>query len=231
MSSTKPTNHEIQERIHLEKILKSEAGLNSTQAERYIHLMEEYDWSPSFPYVGNKIGLNDWSGKQILPAEFDEIVLNQLHEDFYFKQHICVKLNNKYGIIRLEKEGYVWIKDGIYDEVRIPNKLEGIIATRQDKIWQISDLSTNEEVISGAFSEVSNYNGELFLNGIAFFRIGDLYGVVDEHGLSTELKFNEINTHSTEGLVEVRLGDQWGYIDNAGNFTLSADDAFFCYNP
>jgi hypothetical protein len=72
------------------------------------------------------------------------------------------------------------------------------------------------------------HNGFLFMNGIGLYKKDGRWGILNDAGEYTEALFDEVE-EDIEGPVKVKLGEQWGFVQEDGTLSEEEDDAYFWF--
>lgn len=190
---------------------------NKLQSEIYQYL-ETYNWSDVVFEENGKQGLKDCSGKVIAQAIYDEIIPR---EHCFTNVHIPACINGKWGLIppnadiNIYKEGFVYddieafwgdfLWGGVYKVVF--NKLVGLINGK------------GRELMPCVADEVYPFS-----NGMALVVKDGKYGFLTDDYDYIEPVYDEIDFPELGDYYNVRLGEQWGCVDNNKQFTLGEDE-------
>lgn len=200
-----------------------------------------------------KYGLIDLNGKELLPAEYDEItVLDGIENSIIVKKDGKVGLVNDNGSLIAEvkykeiknlgdtyKEGYITINEqGKYGLVSATKKQ--ILENKYDEISQIylkeyylikengaQKLinSKGETIIENGFDDIKSVTTE----GVIFTK-NNLYGEMDTTGqITIEPKYQDLK-EAKDGIYIAKQNDKYGIIDNMENIELSFEYTGIVYN-
>ena len=187
-----------------------------------------------------KYGLIDLNGKELLSAEYDEIIpLKGIKNSIIIKKDEKIGLVNDNGSIIVElkykeiknlgdtyKNGYITVnEEGKYGVVSTTKK--EILESKYDEISQIylNDYylvkeegvqkiikSTGEAIIENGFDEIKYPTTK----GVIFVKNG-LYGEMNEDGETViEAKYQDLK-EAEKGTYIAKQNDKYGIIDSAGN--------------
>lgn len=187
-----------------------------------------------------KYGLIDFNGKQLLPAEYDEIaVLNGIENSILIKKDGKIGLANDSGSIIIEpqyaeiknlgdtyKNGYITVsEDGKYGVISTTKKQ--ILENKYDEIAQIylgeyyivkesgkQKLidSKGNTIVENGFDEIKSATQK----GIIFVK-ENLYGEMNTSGeITIEAKYQDLK-EAKEGIYIAKQNEKYGIIDQAQN--------------
>jgi len=179
-----------------------------------------------------KVGLKSYDGEIILPAEYDAIpeVYNDYLEDSEFDfVNLCspVIVNGKYGLVDKEPQTNSdnrWIAECIYDRIfRVFNLIEAVyVCEKNGKKGLLSMTDAYHELVSCYYDEVYAPIG---FNGTILFSIGRHYYLYYNR-IITKRYYDEIKLEKYQP-VRVKDGQIWYYLDEDGNTTTDAEQAWF----
>ena len=200
-----------------------------------------------------KYGLIDFNGKELVPAEYEEItLLSGIDNSILIKKDGKVGLVNDNGSIIIEpnykeiknlgntyKEGYITInEDNKYGVISATKKQ--ILENKFDEISQIylKDYylvkengtqklidSKQNTIITEGFDEIKSATS----NGVIFVKNG-LYGEMNESGEAIiEAKYQELSEVKS-GIYIAKLNDKYGIIDFVGNEKIPFNYTWITYN-
>lgn len=200
-----------------------------------------------------KYGLIDFNGKELLPAEYDEItVLDGIENSILIKKDGKVGLVNDNGGIIVEakyaeiknlgntyKNGYITVsEDGKYGVISTTKKQ--ILENKYDEIAQIylreyylvkeggkQKLidSKGNTIIENGFDEIKSATS----NGVIFVK-DNLYGELNTSGeITIEAKYQDLK-EATNGTYIAKQNDKYGIIDQAQNINLEFNYTGITYN-
>jgi len=191
--------------------------------EKELDFINSYDWSPIVYEENGKYGLKNCIGEQLTDAKYDDFRLLSAH-DLKIGARTVASIGKSEGIIILDGKGE-WLVEPNYDYISYPNSIVGLF---KDKKCGVMNLETKEWILPMEYDSISIENGFLFCNGIAFFDKNGKHGILNEDGKCTEAIFDEIE-YDIEGSVRVRFGEEWGFVNEDGEFTLDEDESYFYY--
>lgn len=200
-----------------------------------------------------KYGLIDLNGKEILPAEYDEItVLEGIENSIIIKKDGLVGIVNDNGSIIAEpaysqiknlgntyKNGYIIIdqqgKYGLISATKkqiLENKYEEIAQIYLDNYYLVKENgvqklvdSKGNTIIENGFDEIKSVTS----NGVIFVKDG-LYGEMNTSGeITIEAKYQYLK-ETKDGTYIARLNDKFGIIDNLQNISLEFNYTGLTYN-
>ncbi len=200
-----------------------------------------------------KYGLVDLNGKEILPAEYDEItVLEGIENSIIIKKGGLVGLANDNGNILVDvtysqiknigntyKNGYITIdqqgKYGLISATKkqiLENKYEEIAQIYLDNYYLVKENgvqklvdSKGNTIIENGFDEIKSVTS----NGIIFVKDG-LYGEMNTSGeITIEAKYQYLK-ETKDGTYIAKLNDKFGVIDNLQNISLEFNYTGLTYN-
>lgn len=206
-----------------------EKQLNENYSEiandRYLEIMNNYNWSAELFEQNGKYGLKNWDGSLLLPAEFEDF--RMMSSEFNKSgDRIIAQVEGKEGIALMNGNDWAWVIKPEFDYISYPNS---IVAVNKDGLWGIYDTSSGEYLVNPDLEEVFLHGGGfLFVNGIGIFRKGDKYGVINENLNISELDFDEVSM-DYDGLLRVRQYDKWGYVNEDGKFEEDEDLAYWVW--
>ena len=200
-----------------------------------------------------KYGLIDLNGKELLPAEYDEItVLDGIENSIIIKKGGKVGLVNDAGSMIVDvnyqeikkigdtyKDGYITINEqGKYGLVSATKKQ--ILENQYDEILQISLKecylvkengkqklinSKGETIIENGFDEIKSTT----TNGVIFTK-NNLYGEMNTSGeITLETEYQDLK-EAKDGIYIAKQNDKYGIIDNVGNVQIPYEYEGITYN-
>ena len=200
-----------------------------------------------------KYGLIDLNGKELLPAEYDEITaLDGMENSIVVKKDDKVGLVNDNGSIIIEakykeikplgetyKEGYITIdeqgKYGVISATKreiLENKYDEISSIYLKEYYLVKENDTKkivnsngETIIEKGFDDVKSAT----TNGIIFTK-NNLYGEMNINGeITLEAKYQDLK-EAKEGSYIAKQNDKYGVIDNVGNEQIPFEYEGITYN-
>ena len=200
-----------------------------------------------------KYGLIDFNGKELLPAEYDEItVLDGIENSIIIKKDGKLGLVNDNGSIIVEveykeikslgntyKDGYITINEdgkyGVisttkkqilenrYDEIA-QNYLEEYYLVKEEGKQKLIDSKGNS-IIENGFDDIKSVT----TNGVIFIK-DNLFGEMDISGeITIEAKYQELK-EAKEGIYIAKQNDKYGIIDQEQNAKLEFNYTGITYN-
>lgn len=226
-----------------------------------IEALENVDENENVWYEGKilkiekngKYGLIDFNGKQVLPAEYDEIVtLEGIENSILIKKDGKVGLVNDNGGIIAEakykeiknlgetyKNGYITInEDGKYGVISatkkqiLENKYDEIAQTYLEEYYLVKESgnqklidSKGNIVIEKGFDDIKSKT----LNGVIFIQ-DNLYGEMNLSGETTiEAKYQYLE-EAKKGIYIAKQNDKYGIINQEQNPELEFNYTGITYN-
>jgi len=216
----KASKADFEKRTELKEMVNNDKILN----EEYIEFLNKFDWSPERFEENGKVGLKTSYGKILVPAIVDDLDVFSGWGDEV--PAVVAYLNGKAGVIKGDGTGE-WIIKSSYDEIGFPNSITFV---GNGNKYGIINIYTEEIIVPIECDIIYNSQGIIFDSGYSVFKKGEKYGILSEDGILTETIFDEVEGGGIGDIVKVRLGNEWGYIDEKGKFTLDEDDAYFFYD-
>ena len=200
-----------------------------------------------------KYGLIDLNGKELLPAEYDEIIgLNGIENSILIKKDDKYGLVNDTGSVIIEpnykeiknlgetyREGYITIDENDKYGVIGATKMK-LLDNKYDNIEQVY-LSDYYLVTENGERKVINSSGETILNS-GFDQISSktedgfiyvfqgLYGEINTTGeVQIEPTYQDLK-QVKNGVYIAKNNDRYGIIDNEGNTMIPFDYTLITYN-
>ena len=200
-----------------------------------------------------KYGLIDLNGKELLPAEYDEIIgLNGIENSILIKKDDKYGLVNDTGSVIIEpnykeiknlgetyREGYITIDENDKYGVIGATKMK-LLDNKYDNIEQVY-LSDYYLVTENGERKVINSSGETILNsgfdqissktedGFIYVSQG-LYGEINTTGeVQIEPTYQDLK-QVKNGVYIAKNNDRYGIIDNEGNTMIPFDYTLITYN-
>ncbi len=175
-------------------------------------IMESYDWSDQEIEANGKLGLADCFGEVLIPAEFDE---TWFRANYFVTREkpIACKKGDKWGMVLPDGKGTI-VTDFLYDNIFLGEYYSFwnfIIVAREGKYGFI-DIKGNS-LTPIELDEI--YQPE---NNMGQVRKGEKYGIIYGNGDYIEPVYDEIRFSDLENHFQVKLNNQWGYIDQSKNF-------------
>jgi hypothetical protein len=193
--------------------------------DRFLEIMNNYNWSPELFEENGKYGLKNWDGSLLLPAQFDDfrMMSSALHNA---GDRILAIIDGKEGIALMNGTDWAWVIKPDFDFISYPNS---IVAVKKEALWGIYDTSSGEYLVNPDLDDIFIHGGGfLFVNGIGILRKGDKFGVINDNGDISQLDFDEVSI-DFDGLLRVRQGDKWGYVNEAGTFEEDEELAYWAW--
>ena len=200
-----------------------------------------------------KYGLIDFNGKELIPAEYDEIALLEgISNSFIIKKDGKVGLANDNGNIIIDakyaeiknlgdtyKNGYITIdqngKYGVTSTTKkqiLENKyeeiaqiyLEDYYLVKEDGKQKLIDSKGNA-ILQDGFDEIKSVTS----NGIIFIK-DNLYGEINKSGeISIQAKYQDLK-EAEKGIYIAKQNDKYGIIDQSGAEKLPFKYTGITYN-
>lgn len=190
-------------------------------SELLFKLLQEYDFDIAIFESNGKYGLKNWDGSILATPIYDDFTMFA-HHDLSLGSKIVAYSGDKCGIIQMgDKEQ--WILEPKYDYIGFPKNLVNVYSERKAGVY---DLVKNDWLIPVELDELSDNNGVMFSNGIAFYSKEGKQGVLLSTGEHTGAKYDEID-YSIDEYLKVRIGNKWGYIGEVGELVDDIDEAYF----
>jgi WG repeat protein len=157
---------------------------------------------------GEKWGLVDNAGKQLLPCKFDEL---GFLKDTGNKVLRVFKKEEKYGLIDTLGRLAVSVQ---YEGIGFFS--EGLLAVKRNGYWGFVDPN-GREVVPCRFDEV-----KVFSEGLATARLGSKWGYIDKNGnVELDFVFSKAGNFNN-GLAPAKGdGPHYGYIGREGNWAIA----------
>lgn len=156
---------------------------------------------------GDKWGMVDSKGKQLLPCRYDEL---GFLENTGNKVLRVFKKEEKYGLI--DTLGQLAV--GVHYE-SIGSFSEGRLAVKRNNVWGFVD-ENGREVVPCRFDEVGTFS-----EGRAAARLGSKWGYIDRNGtVELDFQFSKAGEFSNGVAPAKREGPNFGYIDRQGNWAI-----------
>jgi hypothetical protein len=187
-----------------------------------IGFLNEYDFGITIFEVAGNYGIKNCIDEILVSAKFEHLYT------FSFKEYkegdlLAVMFGKKWGMIRIGDENK-WVLEPVYDYIGFPN---AITFVKKDNKYGVINLNWMEFIIPIGLDFVTSENGLMFCNGISTYGKGGKEGVIMDNGEFTEAIFDEIEVPEMGQLIQVRIGEEWGGIDNKGLFTDDLDEAYY----
>lgn len=173
----------------------------------------------------NKYGIKDINGEIIIPAAFDNYLLLSSHT-LQKGDRVVTELNGKYGVLEADGTGKNWLLEPEYDYIGYPNSITYVVKKGEISIYSFTEKKFIEEGID-SLSVIKE--GFPFVNDICIYKKNDKYGVLRIDGKNTGAIFDFFEDKGWEGLVKVKFNNEWGFINENGNFTTDETEAAFNY--
>ena len=200
-----------------------------------------------------KYGLIDFNGKELVPAEYEEItLLAAIDNSILIKKAGKVGLVNDNGSIIIEpnykeiknlgntyKEGYITINEdnkyGVISATKkqiLENKFDEIAQIYLKDYYLVKENGTQKlidskqnTIITEGFDEIKSATS----NGVIFVKNG-LYGEMNESGEAIiEAKYQELSEVKS-GIYIAKQNDKYGIIDFVGNEKIPFNYTWITYN-
>ena len=200
-----------------------------------------------------KYGLIDLLGKELLPVEYDEIiVLEGIENSIIIKKDNKIGLVNDTGSIIIEcnykeiknlgstyKDGYITVDDngkyGVISATKrqiLDNKYEEIKQIALKEYYVVKEdgktkliNSKGESIIEDGFDDIKSAT----TNGVIFTK-NNLYGEMSTTGeITLETQYQDLK-EANDGIYIAKQNDKYGIIDNMGNIQISYEYQGITYN-
>jgi len=158
-----------------------------------------------------KYGLIDLNGKELLPAEYDEITVLEGIEN-----SIIIKKDGKVGLVN--DNGSI-IAEVIYKEIKkLGNTYkEGYITIDENGKYGVTSTTKNQ-ILKNEYDEIA----QIYLNEYFLVTEGGKQKVIDSNGNAIiEEGFDEVKSATSNGIIFVK-DNLYGEIDSTGNITIEA---------
>ena len=198
-----------------------EISNESNWTDENIDFVNQFDFDTKTFEENGQTGLKNCINEIIIPAKYEDFLILSQHV-YKTGSKVATMSKGKWGILTIGNEK--WILKPEYDYVGFPNN---IIYVVKDEKYGIVNLSTNEFVLPPELEFVSSENGFMFCNGIATYGKNGKEGVMMDNGEFTEAIFDETGVPEMGEYFQVRIGDQWGFINENGEFTSDEDEAYY----
>jgi len=241
-------------------------ALNSKNQEiltgyEQVEVLENIDENNNIWYEENilkikkngKYGLINFNGKELIPAEYDEInTLNGIENSIIIKKNGLIGLVNDNGSTIVEpnyveiknlgntyKEGYITVdsrgKYGVISTTKkqiLENKYDEIAQIYLENYYLVKENDTTKlidskgnTIIENGFDEIKSATS----NGVIFVK-DNLYGEMNTSGeVTIEAKYQYLE-ESKRGTYIAKLNDKFGLIDNFQNIKLEFNYTGITYN-
>lgn len=226
MNVTKPkptaADYQRREAFRLNQ-LKGDEGINNNLDE--LEFLNSIDWSTDTFEENGKHGLINAKGEKVLPALFDDFLM-LTNAEVEMGNRVVAMVNGKYGVVLADGIGKTWVLEPEYDYIGYPNSITHV---EKDGKFGVFSFSEGRFLIPADCDIVyETMRGFMFSNGIGFYQKNGKQGVVCDYGQFTDAIFDEVEG-DCEGWVKVRIGEEWGYIDENNQFTTDEDEASYYY--
>ena len=186
-----------------------------------LNFQNSFDWSAYIFEKDGKYGLKSAIGEIVLPANFEDFKLLS-NTDIQNGDKVVVKQNGKWGVLKAGGEG-TWLIDPEFDYIGYPNNFTHVC--KNDK-WGVLNIPERKFLIPLECDTIQSDGGFMFINGVGIYEKDGKLGLVTENGEFTEPVFNDTDW-DMEGGVKVLQNDQWGYVNEDGQFTTDEDEAYY----
>ena len=129
----------------------------------------------------------------------------------------------KWGMIRIGNENE-WVMEPVYDYIGFPNSITFV---QKENKYGVINLTTQEFILPLELEFVSSENGFMFCNGISTYGKDGKEGVIMDNGEFTEAIFDETGVPEMGENFQVRIGEEWGFINEKGLFTHDEDESYY----
>lgn len=203
--------------------------------EKYLQIMKQSSWADGdmdfmnkynfgtvvFEESGN-YGLKNCIGDILVSAGYEDF-LTLSDEDYKEGNLLAVMYENKWGMIRIGNENE-WVMEPVYDYISFPNSITFV---QKENKYGVINLTTQEFILPLELEFVSSQNGFMFCNGISTYGKDRKEGVIMDNGEFTEAIFDETGIPEMGENFQVRIGEEWGFINEEGEFTTDEDEAYY----
>lgn len=180
-------------------------------------LFDDYNWFDQAFVENGRYGVKDVLGETIVPAMFDNYV-ELFHYNFRLSA-IPMVLDGKTILVKADGSGDV-IPNTEYDSIHYASYTPYYRMWKDGKFgFMASDGTVYVDCICDNYYEP--------VNGLASYQSGGKWGLIDMLGNVTAPIFDEIIDPEPEESVKVRVGDNIGFVDKNGNFTIDDEEAYW----
>ena len=187
-----------------------------------IDFLNTYNWNTDTFEENGAYGLKNCIGEVLVPPIFEDYLLLSYH-DYKKGSKVVVMKNSKWGLIKIGEENK-WILEPEFDYIGYPNNITYVV---KDKKYGVINLYEGNFLLPLELDFVTTENGIMFCNGISAYGKNDKQGVIMSNGELTEAIFDEVDAPEMGESIKVRIGDQWGFINENGQFTQDEDEAYY----
>ena len=181
------------------------------EEEKKKMLSETFMLYRNYEFQSKKYGFQDFEGKYIVPAIYDEVSTGDY--SLCFSEGLAkVKRNNKWGFIDKTGQEVVELK---YDYV---SNFENGYAVVTLGVHPNSKYRLINKTGKEVFAPVGKYGFDIasISEGMILISNNELFGFADTNGVEIiSAKYTEAEKFS-EGLAAVSLNGKWGFIDKTG---------------
>lgn len=157
-----------------------------------------------------KKGLLTFSGRQIIPFEYDSFI-GDINDEVVSDGLICAEKNGTFGIVSDKNEILIPFE---YKSLNIFS--EGLVGAQNfDELWGFIN-NRNEKVVDFKFDDVGDFS-----NGMAMVEISDYWGLIDQSGQTVlKCQFEDIGWTYSETFIPVKMNGLWGSVTKKGEVVI-----------
>lgn len=217
----KPTAADYLKRDELQRRM-NDANDGITDIE-YLNFLNSFNWKTEIFEKDGKHGLVSPLGEVLLPPQYDDFMMLS-HQELKKGDRVVAMQNGKWGVIIADGQG-TWLIEPQYDYIGYPNSITQV---RKGDKWGVLDLDKKDFLIPLECDKIYADSGYMFVNGIGAYEKSGKMGFITIEGKFTQPIFDDTDW-DVEGLLKVKLNDQWGYVTEGGQFTLIPDEAYYVF--
>ena len=191
-------------------------------SDEEMEFLNEIDMSTDVFEENGKHGLKNCLGEVLIKANYEDFITMSNH-DIEEGDLVTTMKNGKWGVLKVAGEEE-WLAEPIYDFIGYPSTITFVV---KDGVYGVLDLDEKKFIIPLHCEFVSSHDGFMFCNGIAEYGINGKIGVMLENGEYTEAIFDEVEAIDMGEDVKVRIGEEWGVINEEGKFEMDTDEAYY----
>ncbi len=217
----KPTNPlpsaEIIERVNFLKSEIEKLDCATKLFTEFENLRKEYQWWDIVFEENGKKGLKDVSGKIRVPAIYADFPILLPYTRWRSVPVIAQNEQGLYGLVKVDGSGDA-ITDFEYEYLSF-EQWSGLFVAAKDGLCGI--MNHQGQLLVPC--ELDGVCREIPINGHILVTLGEKQGIYNYvYDLYIKPIYDEIDMKDDK--VYVRLGDQWGYLDEEGNFIDENDE-------
>ena len=209
----------IEDRIEsLKKSNDSCEGELTTLYERYANLLyNDYQWFDQPFYENGRCGLKNVFGDVVIPAKFDDYSTAFRYDARPMTVPMC--LNGGMVLVKTDGTGDI-VKGTEYESIfKGPYAcLYNMVKDNKCGYMTPSGHVVLDCVCDDIYEEC---------NGVIPYEVNGKWGIIYDNFVVVPAKFDEIGIPEIDQAVEVKMGDEWGYIDANMEFTTDPDNASY----